>query len=221
VRLIRRNEPLPEKVDSKVEQHEPSQLAPHVVPKLRARQTQRVGKNHYPPEHQVKAESGEANMILDTPIRMLSNQVELNTASAVNEFFALCQAADPSSGYIALHPDLQKKVVSVNKSMGVVVKSQATLIQALEKVSQAQLASPMFPKVIADLERVVSLGESAIADTYSANEQYVKLWKSNLELMAEQNSHIDNYVESFRITFDETCSALLADLATQVSGGRA
>ncbi len=34
--------------------------------------------------------------------------------------------------------------------------------------------------------------------------------------MAEQNGHIDNYVESFRIAFDDTCSALLADLGTKV-----
>jgi hypothetical protein len=167
----------------------------------------------------VKAESGETIMILDTPIRGLSNQVALDTASAVKEFFEMCQAADPISGYVALHPTLQEKVVSVNKSMGMVVTSQHALIQELEKVSEAQMASPVFQKVIADLERVVSQGESAITDTYSAPEAVVKLWQKNLDLMAQQNSHSDNYVESFRITFDETCSALLADLATKVSEG--
>jgi hypothetical protein len=52
-------------------------------------------------------------MILDTPIRGLSNQVTLDTASAVKEFFEMCQTADPTSAYVALHPALQEKVVSV------------------------------------------------------------------------------------------------------------
>ena len=156
-------------------------------------------------------------MILDTPIRGLSNQVELDTASAVKEFYEMCQAADPSSGYVALHPALQEKVVSVNKSMGLVVKSQHALILELEKVSQAQMAAPGFQRAIADLERVVSQGYSAITDTYSAPDTFVKLWQKNLDLMSEQNGHIDNYLESFRIAFDETCSALLADLATKIS----
>jgi hypothetical protein len=163
----------------------------------------------------VKAESGETIMILDTPIRGLSNQVALDTASAVKEFFEMCQAADPQSGYVAFHPTLQEKVVSLNESMGLVVKSQHALIQELEKVSQAQMATVGFQKVIADLERVVSQGYSAITDTYSAPDTFVKLWQKNLNLMSEQNGHIDNYVESFRIAMDETCSALLADLATR------
>ena len=157
-------------------------------------------------------------MILETtPIRGLSNQVALDTASAVKEFFEMCQAADPGSGYVALPAAVQGKVVSINKSMGLVVKSQHALIQELEKVSQEQLASANFQKVIADLERVVSQGNSAIADTYSAPDTFVKLWQKNLDLMSEQNGHIDNYVESFRIALDENCSALLADLATRMT----
>jgi TRAP-type uncharacterized transport system substrate-binding protein len=181
---------------------------------------QRAGRNHYPYKSPVlvKTELGEMIMILDTPIRGLSNQVTLDTASAVKEFFEMCQTADPTSAYVALHPALQEKVVSVNKSMGLVVKSQHAIVEALEKVSEAQMASAGFQKVIADLERVVSQGESAISDTYSAPEAIVKLWQRNLDLMAQQNSHIDSYVESFRIAFDETCASLLADLATKVSG---
>jgi hypothetical protein len=158
-------------------------------------------------------------MIMDASIRGLSNEVTLNTASAVKEFWDLCQAADPASGYVALPAWLQNKVISVNKLMGTVVESQYELIQELEKVSPTQIESANFQKVIADLERVVAQGESAISDTYSAPDVFVRLWQKNLEIMAEQNGHIDNYVESFRIAFDETCSALLADLATKVITG--
>lgn len=154
-------------------------------------------------------------MIIAAPIRVLSQEVTIHTANAVTEFLEICQAADPDSGYLALPPWLQHKVLSVNKSMAQVVESQMTLLQELEKVSQEQLASPNFLKVIADLERVVSQGYSAIADTYSAPDTFVRLWQKNLDRMSEQNSHIDNYVESFRIALDENCSALLADLATK------
>lgn len=159
-------------------------------------------------------------VIVDAPIRGLSNQVTLHTAAAVKEFFDLCQAADPESGYIALPPYLQQKVVSINGQMGIVVGTQEALLAELKKVNGEHLASSDFDKVIGDLERVVAQGDSAIADTYSAPAEFVKLWKKNLDLMAERNSHIDSYVESFRIAFDENCSALLAEVATQVIEGR-
>lgn len=155
-------------------------------------------------------------MIANAPIRGPINQVELSTANAVKEFFELCQAADPESGYVALPPDVQRRVVSVNESMGVVAEKQGDLIQLLDKVSQDDLASPSFQKVISDLERLVLQGDSAISDAYTAPDPIVKLWQKNLDLMSQRNSHIDSYVESFRITFDETCSSLLADLATKV-----
>ncbi len=158
-------------------------------------------------------------VIMEAPIRGLSSQVTLHTAAAVKEFFELCQAADPKSGYLALPPWLQQKVVSINQQMGLAVESQRSLLDELEKVNGEHLALPGFDKVIGDLERVVAQGDSAISDTYSARPEIVKLWKKNLESMAEQNSHIDNYVESFRIAFDENCSALLADMADKISVG--
>jgi hypothetical protein len=159
-------------------------------------------------------------VIVDAPIRVLGNQVTLHTAAAVQEFFDLCQAADPKSGYVALPPYIQQKVVSINKQMGIVVDTQQALLAELEKVNGEHLATAGFDKVIGDLERVVAQGDSAISDAYAAPTEFVKLWRKNLELMAEHNSHIDSYVESFRIALDENCSALLAELATQVIEGR-
>jgi hypothetical protein len=158
-------------------------------------------------------------VIIDAPIRVLSNQVTLSTAAAVKEFFALCQAADPKSGYIALPPELQEMVVSINRQMGEVVGLQRQLLDELAKITGDHLASPNFEKVIGDLERVVAQGDSAISDTYSAPSEIVKLWRTNLDEMAQQNSQIDSYVESFRITLDENCTAVLADMADKVSLG--
>jgi enhancing lycopene biosynthesis protein 2 len=160
-------------------------------------------------------------IVIDAPIRGLSNQVTLHTANAVKEFFELCQAADPKSGYMTLPPWLQEKVVSINNLLTLIVGTQKQLIDQLELVSSEHLATPGFQKVIGDLERAVSQVDSAISDTSEMPDSIVKLWKPNLETVAQQNSHIDNYVESFRISFDETCSALLADLATKISENRA
>lgn len=154
-----------------------------------------------------------------TPIRGLSNQVELDTANTVKEFCALCAAADPSSGYIAMPPELQEGAVAINQSMGMVTISQAALIEALERVTEEQITTTNFQRIIGDLERVVSQGESAISDTYSAPAAMVTLWQKNLDLIAQQNRHIDSYVESFRVAFDETCSALLADMASRIIDG--
>ena len=154
--------------------------------------------------------------MIDAPIRGMSNQVTLHTANAVKEFFDLCQTADPESGYLALPPWQQQKVVSINQQMGLVAGSQQELIKLLDDISDEHLTRPGFDKVMGDLERVVSQVDSAISDTYSAPEPVVRLWKANLELVAQQNGHIDSYVESFRIALDENCSALLANLATNI-----
>lgn len=150
------------------------------------------------------------------PIRVLSNEVTIYTADAVKEFFEICQASAPDSGYVAMPPWLQHKVLSVDKLMARAAASQQGLIQELEKVTPEMYESPAFLKVISDLERLVAQGESAISDTYSAPETIVRLWQKNLDILAEQNAHIDNYLESFRIALDETCSALLADIGTKV-----
>jgi hypothetical protein len=207
-----------------VEKHELNQLPQSVGLKSPVQRAALAGVKNQSLSNRFRfytgTESGDRRtMITAAPIRVLSNEVTIHTAAAVSEFLEICQAADPESGYIALPPWLQHKVVSVNKSMAQVAESQKGLILELEKVTPSQLESPSFQKVIADLERVVAQGESAISDTYSASETFVQLWQKNLDLVAEQNSHIDNYLESFRIAFDETCSALLADLATKVCAG--
>jgi hypothetical protein len=170
-----------------------------------------------PQPRQIEREQGkEPLMIAAAPIRVLSNRVEINAASAVSEFFEICQTAKPESGYVALPPDLQQKIVSLNRKIEQIVQSQAVLLAELDKVTADQLASPSFQKVLEDLGRLVAQGNSAISDTYDAPEIIVRLLRNNLDVAAEQYGHIDNYLESFRIAFDETCSAVLADLATRV-----
>jgi hypothetical protein len=158
-------------------------------------------------------------MIVGAPIKVLSNDVSLQTATAVKEFFELCQAADPDSGYFALPADVQERVVALNRTIGRVSESQYKLLQALEQVSDEQVMQPEFAKIISDLGWLVAQVESAVSETYAAPRFVATLVRTNLETVADQNSHLDSYVESFRVAFDETCSALLADLGTKIIAG--
>jgi hypothetical protein len=158
-------------------------------------------------------------MIVGAPIKVLSNEIALQTATAVKEFFELCQAAAPASSYIALPAKIQEKVVELNRAIGRVSASQYNLLSALEQITDEQVTAPEFAKVVSDLGWVVAQVESALTDTYQAPDFVVTLLRRNLETVADQNSHIDSYVESFRVAFDENCSALLADLGTKVLAG--
>jgi len=158
-------------------------------------------------------------MIVGAPIKVLSNEVALQTATAVKEFYELCMAAEPNASYIALPAETQERIVELNRIIGRLGESQYKLLNALENVSDEQVTKPEFAKVISDLGIVVAQVESAVDETYNAPTYVATLVRKNLECVADQNSHVESYVESFRIAFDENCSALLADLATKVVEG--
>jgi hypothetical protein len=167
---------------------------------------------------QRQAEREKRPMITTSlPIGYLSNEVELEASGVVKKFYEMCKAAD--SGYVALPPEAQAKVVEAQKALDRVANNQESLIEALDAVSEELMASPEFPRVVANLERMVAKTDSAIEYTYSAPGIIVQMLQKTLELVADRNSHIDNYVESFRIAVDETCSAVLADMAESITRG--
>ena len=141
----------------------------------------------------------------------------MKRGTMIKEFFELCQAA--KCDYIAVPPDVQQKVVEFNHTISRVSDSQYKLLQALEQVSDEQVTQPEFAKIISNLGWLVAQVESAVSETYAAPDFVATLVRKNLESVAGQNSHLDSYVESFRVAFDENCSALLANLATKVIAG--
>lgn len=219
--LVRRSEPLPEKAVSKVEKHEQNLLIPNVEPKLRAKpmplagtkQTPRNGHKRLRGEEEKRA----MTMIVNPHIKVLSNDVVFDTASAVKKFFELCAEAD--LGYVVLPQQTKEKVVAVNDAMARVVTSQRALLDALENITDETVAFPGFQKAVDDLAVTVSKTESAIAETCSAPAVILAILQRNLDTIAQQNSHIDSYVESFRVAFDENCSAILADMASKIMAG--
>ena len=159
-------------------------------------------------------------MILTAPIRGLSAEVVCYTAAAQMEFWNLLKATDDSA-YIALPPHLQTAALNVNRSIGQAVESQHGLLRALAGVTGETVAHPEFAGVVGDLERSVAQSEAAIDAFNDMPESIVRLWRTNLEALAENNGYLDNYVESFRIAMDENCSALLAHLASAIQSDEA
>jgi hypothetical protein len=154
-------------------------------------------------------------MIADTSIKVLNNNVASDATSAVGKFFELCDNAD--LGYFVLPADKSQQVVAVSEAMVRLISSQVNLLRALEQVRDKTVLSPGFQKTVADIQISVSQTESIISEVYLGPDYYVGLLRDKLETIAQQNSYIDNHVESFRIAFDENCSALLADMATRMT----
>jgi hypothetical protein len=149
------------------------------------------------------------------PIRVLSNEVVLDASSAVKKYFELC--ADAETGYIVLpQGEDHAMVVALNDAIKRVGVSQGLLLAALENISNEQIEAPAFPGLVDGLQSAVTITNIAINDTYNAPEMIIKLLSKNLAVVEQQNSHIDNYVESFRIALDENCTAILASLADQI-----
>lgn len=151
------------------------------------------------------------------PISVLSNDVVLGTSIVVKRFYELCMATE--HGYIPLPPEMQRKVVAVDTAIQRVVKSQKILLDALSSVTNDLVESPDFSTAVADVALMVAQTDAAISRTYKAPEGVIKVLQSSLDAVAEHNSHIDNFVESFRIALNESCTALLANLADRVIAG--
>lgn len=153
-----------------------------------------------------------ATMVL--PIRELSADVQLRAASVQKRFLDIAEAKAQ-----AVHNDMMMTLKShvLNRSMARLVGAQERLIRSLEDFPVQELSAEAVGKVAGDLERLVSGANSLLDDIYQMPEPCLGLWRPKLEAMADLNGHIDNYAESFRIAFDDACSAVLAEMATKIT----
>jgi hypothetical protein len=147
------------------------------------------------------------------PIRELSATVQYDAASAQKVFWEVVESKSRNAQIDLTVWYLTRRL---DRRMGKLIVSQRSLIQHLRDMPHERFTSAEFVKVADDLYRIVSMTDSLIGDAYEMPERCLKVWRTNLEQVGDLSSHLESFAESFRIASDETCTALLADLAQKI-----
>jgi hypothetical protein len=109
------------------------------------------------------------------------------------------------------------KTRTLNVSLARLIDHQQSLIDRLNETPTDQFPADVVGKLAGDLGNVVSLTHSFIDDAYEMPRECLKVWSDRLEKISDLNSNLESYAESFRIASDESCTALLAELARSVA----
>jgi hypothetical protein len=147
------------------------------------------------------------------PIRELSANVQYNAASAQKAFWEVVQEKRHEAAFNIL---LRVSVHRLNRRLERLSESQRDLIESLRKIPAQRMSAAEFTKVADDLYRIVTMTESMIDDFYEMPQLCIDAWRSNIEKVADLTSHLESFAESFRVAADETCTALLANIAQKV-----
>jgi len=155
------------------------------------------------------------------PIRELSADVQVQAADAQRGVLCVVESKrrERDALFVSVLVSMFViflKVRELDRSFGKLAETQQKLIGMLEAFSSKQLEAPDFAKVGDDLSRIVADTSAVINDAYEMPDSIVRKWATRLELVQEHNSHIESISESFRIAADETCVALLADMAQTI-----
>jgi hypothetical protein len=156
-------------------------------------------------------ESILATMVL--PLRELSVSVQREAVSAKEAYWKLAEEVAHRQGQIIVWI----KTRTLNVSLGRLIDHQQSLIDRLNEAPTDQFPADVIGKLAGDLGNVVSLTHSFIDDAYEMPRECLEVWSDRLEKVSDLNSNLENYAESFRIASDETCTALLAELARNVA----
>lgn len=148
------------------------------------------------------------------PIREMSTAVQGQAISARRAFWGVVEAEKSPLVFRAVLKWFAKKL---DRRMDKLVSTETELVEKLRRVSSVRLEAPDFAKVAEDLNQITSLTSSLIADCYEMPAACVVVWQKNLDRLEDLASYIDNFAESFQVAADETCTALLADIARQVA----
>lgn len=147
------------------------------------------------------------------PIRELSANVQYDAASAQKAFWEVVEEKRHEAAFSIM---FRFYVHRLNRRMDRLANSQQDLIESLRKIPAEKMSAADFTKVADDLYRIVAMTESMIDDCYEMPPVCMNAWRANLEKIADLTSHLESFAESFRVAADETCTALLADIAQKV-----
>lgn len=148
------------------------------------------------------------------PIRELSASVQYEAAYAQKTFW---KVVDGKARAATFDVTLWVQIRQLSHTMGKLASLQGTLIDCLKVKDCCQFDASTFNKVASDLERIVAMTYSLLDDAYGMPEKCVAVWRPHLDLIADRTAHIDNFAESFRIASDEACTALLANIAENIT----
>jgi len=148
------------------------------------------------------------------PIRELSANVQYDAASAQKAFFEVLESKQQEALFNWV---IWYTTHRFNRRMGRLLMSQGKFVKSLRCVPVDSIAPTDLLKVSSDLDRIVSMTDSLLADAYLLPEQCLSVWRKKLEAISDQNGYIESFAESFRIASDETCTALLAEVARKVA----
>jgi hypothetical protein len=147
------------------------------------------------------------------PIRELSANVQYDAASAQKAFWEVVEDKRREATFNFL---LRMSVRRLNRRLERLSDSQEKLVESLRNIPANKMSAADFTKVADDLYRIVAMTESMIDDCFEMPPTCVNTWRVNLEKIAGLTSHLESFAESFRVAADETCTALLADIAQKV-----
>lgn len=150
------------------------------------------------------------------PIRELSADVQFQAADAQKTVLSVVESKRRGASFIVavlVSAVVHLKVLELNKKFERLADSQWKLIDSLQQIPVEQMSSADFTKVADDLGRIVADTNSVIDDSYAMPEKILRVWRANLEVVQNRASHLESIAESFRIAADDTCTALLADVA--------
>jgi len=148
------------------------------------------------------------------PIRELSANVQYEAASAQKAFWEVVESKRRQYLFDLMVRYLTRKLDS---RMGRLIVSQEALIEHLRQVPTDSISYEDFSKVANDLDRIVAVTAALVDDSYNVPQPFLEVWRPKLEKISDLNGYLDSFAESFRIASDETCTALLADLARKVA----
>ena len=148
------------------------------------------------------------------PIRELSASVQYEAAYAQKTFW---KVVDAKARERTFHFVLWVYTKQLWHSMGKTADLQRTLVGLLQGKDFSRCDADAFDNIARDLERVVSLTNALLDNTYSMPDRCVAVWRPRLEEIADLTAHIDNFAESFRIASNEACTALLANIAEKIA----
>jgi hypothetical protein len=108
--------------------------------------------------------------------------------------------------------------IEFNEMMDGLARIQRKILDWLAKTDLQGIGQGNVLKLLSDISNTVSLTNSFLDEAeFGLCDQCLIECATRLNEISDLNGHLDSYAESLRVALDDTCNALLANLAREVS----